>query len=99
MADIKVNSTAMREKAGNLRSSSSSIRNFTNEMTTEIESLRSYWEGDAGETLVQRFKALAPRFDEICNTINDYGTFLDQAADSFDKTEEANKAGAESQRI
>lgn len=98
MATIKVNSTVMREKANGFKTVSTSIETFTQEMTKEIESLESTWQGEAAETLVNKFKGLSDDFEEICNTINQYADFLLQAADSYDSVESSAIQGAEGQR-
>ena len=90
MATIKVNSTVMREKAGTFRNVSSSIKTFTEEMTTEIDNMKSAWEGEAAEASVNKFKSLSSKFEEICNTINQYAEFLDTAAENYDKIETTN---------
>ena len=69
----------------------------TNDMITEIDSLKTTWEGEAAETLVNKFKGLAENFEAICKTINQYGDFLDQAAVAYDDTEKANTQGAQNQ--
>ena len=98
MATIKVNSTVMREKANSFKTVASSIKTFTNEMTTEVESLKAYWEGESAETLVTKFRGLADNFEDIYNTIISYANFLEQAAEAYDTTEAANVQGAQNQR-
>jgi len=98
MATIKVNSTVMRDKASGFKAVSSSIKTFTSEMTNEIESLRSTWEGESAETLVNKFKGLSDDFEEICNTINQYAEFLETAAESYDKVETSVTRDAEGQK-
>ncbi|MBQ8741959.1 MAG: WXG100 family type VII secretion target [Clostridia bacterium] len=98
MATIKVNSTSMRDKANSFKTVANSIKTFTGEMTAEIESLRSAWQGESAETTVTRFKGLADNFEEIYNTIVSYATFLEQAAEAYDNTEKANVQGAQSQQ-
>lgn len=98
MATIKVNSTVMREKAGTFKTVANSIKTFTGEMTTEIENLRSAWEGESAETTVNKFKGLADNFEEIYNTIISYATFLEQAAESYDKAEAAVTQAAQGQQ-
>ena len=97
MAQIKVNSSVMREKASNLRSASNTIQGFTADMLTEMDGLRAYWEGEAAENLVTRFKQLSDNFEEIYQTVIKYAEFLEQAADTYDATEQAIAAGAEGQ--
>ena len=99
MATIKVNSTSMRDKANSFKTVANSIKTFTGEMTAEIESLRSTWQGESAETTVTKFKGLSDDFEEIYNTIIAYANFLEQAAESYDATENANVQGAQSQQI
>lgn len=98
MATIKVNSTVMRDKASGFKTVSSSIKTFTEEMTNEIEGLKSTWEGEAAETLVNKFKSLSDDFENIYKTINQYADFLEKAADSYDKVESSVAQGAEGQK-
>lgn len=98
MATIKVNSTVMREKASSFKTVANSIKIFTGEMTTEIENLKSAWEGESAETLVNKFRGLSDNFDDIYETVVSYANFLEQAAEAYDNTETAGVQGAQSQR-
>lgn len=98
MATIKVNSTVMREKANVFNTVSTSIQTFAEEMTTEINGLKSAWEGEAAEALIHKFKGLSNNFEEICKTIGQYADFLNQAADSYDRVESAVTQGTEGQK-
>ncbi len=98
MATIKVNSTVMRDKASSFRTVANSIKNFTGEMTAEIDSLKTTWQGEAAESTVTKFKGLADNFEDIYNTIIGYASFLEQAAEAYDNTESAATQGAQSQR-
>ncbi|WP_261304024.1 WXG100 family type VII secretion target [Paenibacillus andongensis] len=98
MASIKVNSTVMRDKAESLKGIAKSIQTFTEEMTNEINRLRSSWEGDVAETTVKKFNDLKDDFDNRFNTINEYANFLVKAAEEWDKVNQENLQAAESQR-
>lgn len=98
MATIKVNSTSMRDKANSFKTVANSIKTFTGEMTAEIESMKSQWQGESAETTVTKFKGLADNFEEIYNTIVSYANFLEQAAEAYDATEGANVQGAQAQQ-
>lgn len=98
MAEIKVNSTVMRDKANSFKTVAASIKNFTLDMTNEIESLRATWQGEAAETLVNKFKGLSDDFENIVNTINQYANFIEKAAESYDRTESAITQAASSQK-
>lgn len=95
MATIKVNSTVMREKASSFKTVANSVKTFTNEMTSEVDNLKSAWEGESAEAAVTRFKNLAKNFEEIYSTIIAYADFLEQAAESYDSAETANTQGAQ----
>ena len=98
MAEIKVNSSVMKEKASNFKNVAKSVEQFTNDMMSEIDSLKQAWEGEAAEALVNKFKGLRKNFEDICKTINQYGDFLTQAAENYDKVEESIKQGTEGQK-
>ena len=98
MATIKVNSTVMREKASSFKTVANSVKVFTGEMTNEVESLKSTWEGESAETLVNKFRGLADDFESIYETIISYADFLEQAAQAYDNAENANVQGAQNQR-
>ena len=97
MATIKVNSTVMRDKASAFKTVAASINTFTGEMKTEVNSLRSNWEGQAAETLVAKFNDLSDNFESIYKTILSYADFLEQAAAAYDRTEATNVQGAQNQ--
>ena len=98
MATIKVNSTVMRDKASSFKTVANSIKTFTNEMTAEIESLKSVWQGESAETTVTKFKGLSDNFEEIYSTIIAYADFLEQAAEAYDSVENTNVQGAQAQQ-
>lgn len=93
MATIKVNSQSMRTKAQNFASIAESINGYMQEMKGEIERLEEFWKGGAAEDLVFRFTALAKDFETIVNTINNYATFLRNAAEAYDNAETVNRQG------
>ncbi len=95
MATIKVDSTVMRDKASTFKNVASTIKNLTDEMTQEMESLRNVWEGESAEATVSKFKSLASTFEEKFNTINQYASFLEDAANAYDDAEKAVAQGAE----
>lgn len=92
MADlnIQVSPSLMRSKAGELKSNASNIKQYTDEMAREIESLKSAWEGTAAETFVTKFNGLRDDFQERFDVINDYAKFLEEAADEFEASESMN---------
>ncbi|MCS0674498.1 WXG100 family type VII secretion target [Cytobacillus firmus] len=98
MASIKVNSKVMRDKANSLKTIANSIRAFTEEMTKEINSLKSSWEGQAAEVAVKKFSQLSNNFKEKYDTINQYAKFLENAAEQWDRTNQETIQATENQR-
>ena len=90
MADIKVSSTGMREKASTFRSIAESIRNYTEDMKKTVENLRSSWEGTASDETRNAFTKFQETFDDKYNTIINYAKFLEEAANAYDEAEAAN---------
>lgn len=75
----------MRDKANSLKNISKSIRSFTEEMTNEINSLRSSWEGQAAEATVKKFSQLKDDFEGRYNTVNQYAKYLEDTAAEWDR--------------
>ena len=98
MATIKVDTSAIRDKAQSFRTIESNITGYLQDMKAEIDSLKSVWEGESAETTVSKFTALEQKYEEeIKSTIDQYATYLDNAADSYDQTENSVTEGAQSQ--
>ena len=95
MATIKVGPTVMREKSESIKGIAKSIKTFTDEMKTKIDSLKSTWEGEAAETTVRKFNELSGVFDDCFDTINKFSTFLNNAAEGYEKAEQEVRQAAE----
>lgn len=89
MATIRVDSTAMREKANAFKAIAGNISNYTDEITQEITGMKSVWEGEAAEASIQKFDKFKQNFEEIKKTIDNYAVFLEQAAEAYDSSENA----------
>ena len=59
MATIKVDSTAMRDKAATFKNIASNISTYTDRLEQEINGMKSVWEGEAAENTVAKFKCEA----------------------------------------
>ena len=97
MAKIAVNSEVLEAKAESLTTIATQISTLTNEMKNEISKLKTAWEGEAAETLVNKFMSLSGTFEERYQTINQYSTFLHNAADGMRQTEQTIKEGVNAQ--
>ena len=90
MATIKVDSTAIREKAATFDSIATNIENYTE----EIQGMKSVWEGDAAESSVAKFENFKRAFAERKETIRNYAQFLRNAAEAYDNSERNIQNGA-----
>ena len=87
MATIKVDSTAIREKAATFDSIATNIER-------EIQGMKSVWEGDAAESSVAKFENFKRAFAERKETIRNYAQFLRNAAEAYDNSERNIQNGA-----
>lgn len=84
MAKIVVDSTVMREKANVLETAAANIQTLYQEMLQEVNTTAGKMKGSAIETSQERFVSMQGAFETIATDIKAYGTFLTQAADSYD---------------
>ena len=94
MATIKVDSTAIREKAATFDSIATNIENYTEEIEREIQGMKSVWEGDVAESSVAKFENFKRAFAERKETIRNYAQFLRNAAEAYDNSERNIQNGA-----
>ena len=94
MATIKVDSTAIREKAATFDSIATNIENYTEEIEREIQGMKSVWGGDAAESSVAKFENFKRAFAERKETIRNYAQFLRNAAEAYDNSERNIQNGA-----
>lgn len=87
MAEIKVNSQVLRDAASQIKSGGQNFQELMGEMTQGLESLGSLWEGDAFNSFMQQLNSLRPSLESYAKVINDYGVFLDTAAEQYEQTE------------
>ena len=92
MATIKVDSTAIREKAATFDSIATNIENYTEEIEREIQGMKSVWE--AAESSVAKFENFKRAFAERKETIRNYAQFLRNAAEAYDNSERNIQNGA-----
>lgn len=90
MAEIKVNSVSIREKAETFKTLADSIRSYTEDMKQTMSNLQSYWEGLASDNTRAEFNKFQETFDEKYNTIIRFSQFLENTAADYERTEQAN---------
>ena len=57
------------------------------------------WQSDAGNTIRDRFNALAPKFDQYREVVDSYAKFLDMTVTSYDATETNINSAASSLQV
>jgi WXG100 family type VII secretion target len=97
MAQIKVDSRVMREKANVLSTQATSMLNLYNEMDREVSGIHNRMKGTTVDTAVQQFRGMKPTFERIRTDIEKYSAFLNQAAENYDRTEAEGTASAQQQ--
>ena len=90
MAEIKVNSAGIREKAETFKALADSIRAYTEEMKETVNGLQPSWEGLASDNTRADFNKFQETFDEKYNTIIRFSQFLENTANEYERTEQAN---------
>lgn len=90
MATIKVNSDAIRTKANTFSTTANQIKTLADDINTDVTNLKTYWTGSAAEDYATRFTKMLPVFDEIKKKVDEYTTFLNNTADSYEKAENSN---------
>lgn len=91
MATIKVDSTAIREKANTFKTIATNINTYMQDMEAEINNMKGVWEGEASEVTINKFKEYKKGFEEKKQSIENYATFLESAAEAYDNSEESVK--------
>jgi WXG100 family type VII secretion target len=55
-----------------------------NEIENNIRSMSNNWEGSSAESFYNEFNQLSPSFEAYKLALNEYGEFLNDAADMFE---------------
>lgn len=97
MAQIVVDSVVMRDKAKVIEKAANNIQRLYTEMLQEVNATASKMKGVTIETQKKQFASMQSRFETFAKDIKAYGTFLMQAAESYDAAELEGKGKAQEQ--
>jgi len=97
MAQVMVDSKVMRDKAKILNTDAQKIDTLYSEMLNEVSKINNKMKGSTIESAYQQFKSMQTRFQTIVTDIKSFGTFLNNAADSYDTAENEGTAKAQGQ--
>ena len=76
--------------ANEFSSKGSNISTLTAEMTAQVESLSTVWEGDAANTYITKFKGLDDDIQLMNRMVQEHVTDLQEMAAKYSSTEEEN---------
>jgi len=89
-----------------MRTTANTINELNKKLTTKLFDIREVvikmnqdWQSSAGDAVINKMKGLETRFNEYFNIIQDYKTFLERTAASYDSTEHTLKENAEAKFI
>lgn len=97
MAQVVVDSAVMRDKAKTIETASSTIQKLYTEMLQEVNTTAGKMKGTTIETQKKQFASMQSRFETFAKDVKAYGTFLTQAAESYDAAEREGTTKAQEQ--
>lgn len=97
MAELKVTPSQLKSKASDFKSKASKVHGTTDKMLSLIKQLNgATWSGDAAEAYKKQFNKLEKDMEQMYKMITEYSTDLTQIANTYESTEKANEAIAQS---
>ena len=92
MAELKVTPSQLKSKASEFKGNANKVRTTTNKMLTEIKSINgSTWSGEAAEAYKKQFAKLEKDMEQMFKMITEYSNDLEDIANEYQKTEQANE--------
>ena len=90
MAEILVDPQELKKKANTLKDCAQTISHIVTDVDKEMNSMRSYWEGEAAGSSVQKFEELKKKIETSYENIEKYSKFLENAAADYEHVEITN---------
>ena len=94
MARIGVQSEELRQQAGTVKVGASEVSEILSRLTGQIQTLASSWEGAASAAFQARWQEWQAGAAQVQQAMDGMGIFLDEAARTYEETEEALRAAA-----
>jgi WXG100 family type VII secretion target len=88
MAEIRVNSSLLTEKANNIKNISASIQAIENDISAQMSAIKPVWEGEASEKFATGYQKLSEELKGMYDTLGRYATFLEEASAGFAEAEQ-----------
>ena len=84
MAHIKIYKETVKGKAADVRTYRGEHDAIMNKLGTLVYDLNSIWKGDAQTAFLNKYEEMKPTFAKFSELLEEYATFLDTAANSFE---------------
>lgn len=93
---IKINTRQVTATASSIKTLNTKINTDFSEMEQSIKRLNSYWDGTASNNAINRFNAIKNTFyTNRYKAVNNMVSFMNNAADGYEKTETAIQSAAQ----
>lgn len=86
---LKVTPQELINAASDFSSKNQTIKGITTEMISLVNALSQIYEGDAASAYIKKFSQLSEDMDQIYRKINEHSTDLQEMAQVYIKTEDA----------
>lgn len=97
MAQVVVDSNVMRDKAQNIKTAGDKIATLFTEMMQEVNTTASSMKGTTIDTQKQQFANMQGVFETFKTDMNNYSTFLTNAAENYEAVEQQGTQMAQEQ--
>lgn len=90
MAEIKVTTSELRNKAEELSTQNTQLKGKVDELVASEGTLTSMWEGEARDAFHKAFETDKNQWENFMKVIEQFVQAMNQIADEYDKQEAAN---------
>lgn len=87
---ILVTNEELSRTANEFNQKGQNIRNYMNQMLSQVEALSKSWEGEAAEAYRRKFKSLEDDIQRMLSMINEHVNDLNEMAGVYKNVEEQN---------
>jgi WXG100 family type VII secretion target len=94
MARIGVQSEELRQQATTVKTGAAEVNDILGRLTGQIQALASTWEGAASAAFQTRWQEWQAGATQVQQAMDGMGIFLDEAARTYEETEESLRAAA-----
>jgi early secretory antigenic target protein ESAT-6 len=92
MARIGVQSEELRQQATTVKAGAAEVNDILGRLTGQIQTLASTWEGAASAAFQTRWQEWQTGANQVQQAMDSMGIFLDEAARTYEQTEESLRA-------